>query len=132
MIQTSVYPVRVYALVEPDRPEVRYVGQTQDSLQWRLGGHLRNTSPTRKTEWIQGLLGIGQEPRIFCLQKTTVYRWAILKREKAWMRFFYEQGHDLLNYPIPGPRWNDPTIAALFKHSSLFDLVASRSEAKVR
>jgi hypothetical protein len=101
--------VRYYALVEPDSDQVRYVGQTQDSLNWRLDQHLFaarvGRSGSAKSAWIKNLALRGRERRIVLLQKTTVRRDAIVTREMQWMRFFHDAGHQLLNHPIPGPRF---------------------------
>ena len=90
-----------YALLEPDSDDVRYVGQTRRTLRERFFWHLADNKGSAKARWIQGLVAQDRAPRVLSLQRTKLYQDMVYKRKAAWMRMFCEDGHQLLNVPLP-------------------------------
>lgn len=77
--------IYIYALLEPDKETVRYVGATCNVAQ-RLQGHL--TTPdgsAEKYHWIQSLLAKREKPRVVVLETTNEVD--ARSREAYWINF---------------------------------------------
>lgn len=65
---------KIYTLEDPETGEIRYVGKTKNSLQYRLSAHLaeaaRRKSPSHKNNWIINLVCKGLVPKITLLEDT--------------------------------------------------------------
>ncbi len=66
----------IYALVDPNTNQIKYIGQTKQRLNERLKSHLMcyscNGKMTKKDEWINSLLELGIRPEIRLLKKVKI------------------------------------------------------------
>lgn len=87
----------IYALIDPDRQIVRYVGFTFGSLNERLRRHISDAPRTsnRKSAWIRGLLRRKLRPGIVALQVGSGPRHCAA--EKFWIALFGAAGTELVN-----------------------------------
>ena len=98
----------VYSLADPDSGEIRYVGQTRNSLDTRLRNHLRGLATDAAAgrrfspcqAWIADCLDAGKMPIIKALQVGGTWD----ASEAAWIERLTAAGNDLLNIRarIPG------------------------------
>jgi hypothetical protein len=89
----------IYALLEPDSDNARYVGQTAQPLQLRLDDHLRVRGASARADWIRSLIARDLAPRIVQLDQVTGTRPDAYALETAWIRKLRANGHSLLNVP---------------------------------
>lgn len=61
MIDAREESVSVYVLCDPRTNEVRYVGETIDTMN-RMRGHRSCTANKERTEWVKELEGLGLQP----------------------------------------------------------------------
>lgn len=99
MEDNSMPKFTIYALLEPDSEEPRYVGQTAIPLAIRLDQHLRKGGHSLRADWIRSLIARETKPRIELLEEITGTRHDAYSRETAWIRKLRAKGHDLLNVP---------------------------------
>lgn len=68
--------VYIYALLDPDTDEVRYIGKTND-LNKRMSGHCRTDqkSKTHKAKWINKLIASGKTPKMLVIEECTLDTW---------------------------------------------------------
>jgi hypothetical protein len=85
----------IYALLEPDTQEPRYVGKTND-LRKRYSQHICNkaASETSKAEWIQSLRSNGLLP-LMCILEVVGNNWR--ERERFWIADLQARGAQLVN-----------------------------------
>ena len=78
----------IYALIDPNTNEVRYVGATVQSLKVRLLAHSseRNYGTKAKLEWIKSLRNRGQKPIIKLLETVPIEQSD--EREKYYILYF--------------------------------------------
>jgi hypothetical protein len=96
----------VYALIDPDTEQVRYVGRSYSPAE-RLRGHLTNarTNPTSaKDEWIAELLAAGKRPIMEVLEEAKRGYDSAGFAERDWMRRLLADGQPLLNVRYPKGR----------------------------
>lgn len=92
----------IYALVDPNTAEVRYIGKSDNPAK-RLADHIREctaqrygTSNQRKRAWINRLLSAGQKPVVIVLQELQPGEdWA--HTEFCWGWHYRTRGADLVN-----------------------------------
>lgn len=99
----------VYALMEPNG-EIRYVGQTSDTLSGRLAQHIWAAKKKRKTyvhKWINSILKKGLKPKIITLEENATWN----KSEIEWISKLRSEGNRLTNCSDGG----DGTLG--YKHS---------------
>lgn len=84
----------IYALVDPNTQQVRYVGKSNNP-QVRLYRHFKEKGHTYKNRWLQSLRERGLTPEIRILEEAPVSQWQ--ERERYWIAFYREQGLDLAN-----------------------------------
>jgi hypothetical protein len=73
----------IYALLDPDSRQVRYVGKANNP-QARAKDHRRRTvSNTRKAEWIARLVQNGKQPILSILEEASEENWQ--ERERYWI-----------------------------------------------
>jgi hypothetical protein len=79
----------IYALLDPDTEEVRYVGQTMMTPSRRLKGHCKKTQPpvTPRDFWVNSLIAQGKKPRMSILEED-----ADLNAETRWIAHYQHQG----------------------------------------
>jgi hypothetical protein len=100
---TSVWTI--YALLDPDTKEVRYVGYTRRSIEDRIKYHdwdSRRPGPhgkTRKAVWMRSLKRRKRAPGVAILQAGTG-NWEAA--EKFWIAAFGNAGMRLLNMTVGG------------------------------
>lgn len=80
--------VKIYKLIDPISNEVRYVGKTINSLEYRLYKHI-NDKPlhnTYKHNWIQSLIKLNLKPIIQLIEICDDIDWK--ERERYWISFY--------------------------------------------
>ena len=102
--------IRIYALIDPRAGEVRYIGQTRNTLALRMAGH-RCAVTTVMREWIDELADIGVQPEIVEIDEVAgpepiSGRWCeteerALEIEGDWALRYILGGADLLNQLWP-------------------------------
>lgn len=88
---------KIYALCEPNGGEIRYIGKTIVELSKRLSRHLvaaRCGEKTRKANWVRSLLSKGFFPGIILVG---IVEGDGCLEEKAWIKYFRDEGLDLVN-----------------------------------
>jgi hypothetical protein len=98
MIAEAVSPattVTIYALVDPDSDEVRYVGRTTNNPWQRYSQHLMGTGNATKA-WIRGLRPEHKVPALKILEESVSVEAS--SRERYWIEYWRSQGAQLLNY----------------------------------
>jgi hypothetical protein len=100
--------IRIYALVDPQTNEVRYVGKTKRTLRIRLRAHITDNPKhnTHKFNWIKKLKSFGFEPIIIELEVCNENNW--IEREKYWI----QQYNNLTNLTTGGEGCNYFKISA--------------------
>ncbi|MFF7990162.1 GIY-YIG nuclease family protein [Kitasatospora xanthocidica] len=106
----------IYTLKDPRDGRVRYVGQTEKSLQTRLAGHINQPTNNAMRLWTLILMAHGLTPII--TEVATVRVDDLLKVEKEHIEYHADSG-DLLNFPYYQAHL--PDLGAEFK-----DLFAAR------
>jgi hypothetical protein len=89
--------VYIYTLLDPRDNLVHYVGKCINPI-IRLRSHLKPSNlirNTKKDQWIKSLLSLNLKPIISIIEKTTVKSWQ--RRERFWIKFYKEQGLNLVN-----------------------------------
>lgn len=92
---------KIYALLNPEG-KIRYIGKTVYPLSRRLGGHLCNARKNivgHRCDWIRSLLKIGKLPTIQLIGEIDGDG---SKEEIAWIKYFKDEGVDLVNDTIGG------------------------------
>ena len=89
----------IYALCEPGTLTVRYVGQTELPLKYRMAAHIKKAStafrPFPVEKWIADLVSSGKKPD--CILLTTCPASLVREVEKNWILLFIDNGYDMLN-----------------------------------
>lgn len=85
----------VYGLKSSGGGGIRYVGQTQRSLEQRLCSHLRGAKKRecRLERWIRSVLKTGNKIEIFTIEENAILH----ESEKKWIRHYRVCGVDLVN-----------------------------------
>lgn len=84
----------IYALIDPETNEIRYIGKSNLPKQ-RYNAHLRETSKNDKTRWIASLKSRGLKPILQILEVVSLELWEV--RECYWIAHYREQGYNLTN-----------------------------------
>jgi len=104
----------IYILKDPDTYDIKYVGETSDTLA-RLKGHIYLYKGTQKCKWTKNLLEDGKFPILEVIEETDIDKKS--DRERYWIMFYEQQGYNLLNMKRGGVRegsgrklkFNEPT-----------------------
>lgn len=86
----------IYALIDPDTADVRYVGRTRNNPWQRYSQHLVTPGKVTKV-WIQELRSEQKVPTLKILEEYVPAETASL-RERYWIEHFWVQAGSLLNY----------------------------------
>lgn len=98
----------IYALVDPNTNQVRYVGKTTNrNPHYRLTQHLNwRLSPTNpKSQWIKNLEMQGKRPGFMILEQTTDEDWETIERK--WIHYYRDRESPLLNVLDGGQKWTE-------------------------
>lgn len=87
--------VYIYVLVDPRDGDVRYVGQTRNTLRRRLSDHARGVGSCYRAYWVQSLVRTGWKPIIRLLQ--CVLESEANAAERYWISFLKTHGCRLVN-----------------------------------
>lgn len=93
--------IYIYALLDPDTDEVRYVGKT-DNTNRRLSRHIHvaeNDNPA-KVKWVTSLKANGKIPKMVILEESAPDTW--VDREKHWIAYYRASGAALTNLSSGG------------------------------
>lgn len=134
IIETKKPPVYIYALLEPDTQEARYVGKSEAPVKrfkshtsegrMALHNHRRaGVTVSAKNEWIGALIEDAREPLLAILEETGFdpQEWGLA--EQRWIRKLTDEGHRLLNAQVVNKHRSDETRfeAAFELGRELFD-----------
>lgn len=109
LIESHVAIYKIYVLRNPIDEKIFYVGQTMQSLETRLSGHMSETggSNREKINYIKEILESGNKPIIEAIETiaTTCYidKMAVNEREIYWIRYHKSLGCVLLNKAAIAP-----------------------------
>jgi hypothetical protein len=130
-LSTSYKPARekcigeayIYGLADPRDHIIRYVGKTQNELDYRLWQHEFSPSNGSVCSWLRGLRKAGLSAEVVVLEICLKYRWK--KREEHWIAAL-SAGAKLFNR-TPGGRFDNPSrrTAARVKAENLLRKVTN-------
>lgn len=86
--------VYIYALIDPNTDEIRYIGMTVEPKR-RLYVHLRARTDTYRDRWIRALCAEGRPPSMRIIEETTSDQAAM--RERHWITAYRAQEAPLTN-----------------------------------
>lgn len=91
---------RIYALIEPQTGEIRYVGQTKDQMKHRLYRHhfegRTSNGTSHRTTWLRKQMRIGYPPIAVIVQEVALD--CLDDAEIFWISHFKERGCALVNH----------------------------------
>jgi hypothetical protein len=98
----------IYARLEPDKDEVRYVGKANDP-EIRLVRHMTYalTHVDHASRWLNSLRARGQKPRIEIIAEVPVEEWQFWERH--FIKQFRDAGFDLTNSTAGGDGVHAPS-----------------------
>lgn len=84
----------IYALLDPDTEDVRYIGQTMTTPMRRYIGHCQSKSKpvTPRDFWMNGLMAQGKKPKLVVLEEDAGF-----EAEARWIKHYLQQGASLVN-----------------------------------
>lgn len=91
--------VYIYALLEPETKEVRYIGKSVNPKK-RFDNHLNIKRKQHCSCWIQSLKIKELKPIFSIIEETDKENW--IKREQYWIAFYKNLGAKLTNHTIGG------------------------------
>ena len=105
----------IYALMEPDGREVRYIGKTSSEPEQRLNKHLsaaKHNNGSHLLHWLNSLLSKGQRPKVRILEvvrhgddwREREKKWISIGRAKGWPLTNTTDGGEGLQNPSPSVR----------------------------
>lgn len=110
--------VFIYALLDPETMEVRYIGKTYN-LNKRFREHCNSLRPSHKTSWIQSIKRLGKLPLlevIECIDDPHEQHWQ--SREVFWIEWFIKEGYRLTNLDGGGLSGTRPSAESRAKMSA--------------
>lgn len=87
----------IYKLIDPVSDEIRYIGLTFNTLEKRLGSHLRESSKSHKCNWIKKLKSQGLKPIIESIEDNISSYDECCLREVYYIDYYKDIGCDLTN-----------------------------------
>lgn len=97
----------IYAIIDPDSGDVKYIGQTCDFEQ-RKKAHLSASHNQELREYLTMLSVNGKEPTFKILQTTSVD--LSDERENYWISYYKKRKHALFNKYKGRPKTGVPTV----------------------
>ena len=97
-----IFNYKIYALMEIESGDIRYIGQTRKTLQERLKGHLRDTQKTHKTNWIKKNK---TNINIILLEENIKTKEEICAKEVYYISEYKREGYRLVNTTNGGEGW---------------------------
>lgn len=98
----------IYALVESDTGQIRYVGKTNQPLKDRLARHLTSDRGTHRCNWIKSVLARSAEVQAIILEELPPdVDWQAA--ERRWIAMYREAGARLVNSTDGGEGLHNPT-----------------------
>lgn len=99
----------VYAVLDPDTCEVRYVGKTCQKLSSRISGHRKSKENNHRANWFRSIYAKGKEP-IFIVLEECYEGWQEV--EQFWISYLLFLGANLTNATkggegAPGGVWKE-------------------------
>lgn len=88
----------IYALVEMDTLQFRYIGKTHKTIRARFSGHIaeaKSGGSTPKCQWIREMLEQGRSIGYAWLETVPYGVWP--QAEAKWMNWARQEGYDLVN-----------------------------------
>jgi hypothetical protein len=92
--------IKIYTLSHPITNEIRYVGQTKNTLEERLKGHLKSKEKVYRVYWIKLLIKEGLIPKIEIIEE--VEKDEASFSERFWISMFKNWGFRLCNLTSGG------------------------------
>lgn len=87
--------MKIYLLRDPRDNSIRYVGITRMTLRDRLLHHVRiarSGEKTHRASWVRHLISFNLIPIIELIEENSNF-----DREVYWIKYYRDQGHDLVN-----------------------------------
>lgn len=98
-IDVDAVPVVIYGLIDPRDRVIRYVGQTCQNIDARLGQHVQNSkSPLLRSylyHWVREMLDADIFPQIVALEVTT--KESADAHEQSWIKRLHDETGKLVN-----------------------------------
>jgi NUMOD3 motif len=95
-VPSCLRAVFIYALIDPETNEIRYIGKTTQEPSRRLLAHLRETCRCHRTHWINSLKSKGLRPGIIVLEMLHG-AWPWQEAERFWIAHGRASGWPLTN-----------------------------------
>lgn len=93
-------PIFIYALIDPNTDEIRYIGKTEQKVAYRRQQHLRcaqvSDKNTHLLNWLRQLLDDGLIPE-FCILEEVEQAQDWQERERYWIAHGLDRGWPLTN-----------------------------------
>ena len=87
----------IYKLIDPVSNDIRYIGLTFNTLEQRLGSHLRESSKSHKCNWIKKLKSQGLKPIIESVEDNISSYDECCLKEIFYIDYYRSIGCDLTN-----------------------------------
>jgi len=123
--------IKIYTLKDPITNEIRYIGKTIKTLEWRLYQHLHNTITykSKNASWIKSLIKKGLKPIIELLDETTDSNWKYI--EIYWISQFKTWGFNLTNMTDGGDGNNNQIITKESNIKRRNKLIGKKRDPKI-
>ncbi len=107
---------KLYFLADKNDPSnIRYIGQTRNTLEYRLSQHKRESKNTYKNNWIKS---IGKNNLIICLIEENILSSDDINiKERKLIKEYKELGYKLTNTTDGGEGWKDMKFTDKHKYN---------------
>jgi hypothetical protein len=97
---TATAPVYIYALLDPDTLECRYIGKSIRPVE-RVKDHMNDAGACHRVHWIQSLKSRGLVPDMVILERVSG-EWPWQESERFWIAYGRSLGWPLTNNTVGG------------------------------